>query len=251
MKRPSPMWDDDPKPCDECGRPHVTKTGAPSCKSHRRAGGPCAQPRMREQQVCRLHGGKSPQALAAAERRAQERAGREAVVTYGLPVDVSPTEALLEEVRWTAGHVRWLRDRVQELEQAQLVWGTVKTKTEAAGGLGITFGGRDADDEDQIGLIDVGSVPASEVTQAAGPNVWLDLYDRERKHLVGVCTAALKAGVQERAIRLAESQGALVAQAIRAILDDLGLSAEQAARVGEVVPRHLRLLAGGTAGGAA
>ena len=247
MTRPSPMWGDDPKPCDKCGQAHVTKTGAPSCYSHRRDGSPCRQPRMREQRVCRLHGGKSPRALVAAERRGQERAALEAVATYGLAVDVSPTEALLEEVRWTAGHVRWLRERVQELEQSQLVWGTVKTKSEAAGGLGITFGGRDADDEDRVGLIDVGSIPASEVTQAAGPNVWLDLYDRERKHLVGVCTAALKAGVQERAIRLAEQQGELVAQAIRAILDDLGLSAEQAARVGEVVPRHLRLLAGGAA----
>ena len=247
MTRPDPMRDDDPKSCDECGRAHVTKTGAPSCHSHRRDGSPCGQPRMHEQRVCRLHGGKSPRALAAAERRGQERAAREAVVTYGLPVDVSPTEALLEEVRWTAGHVRWLRGRVQELEESQLVWGTVKAKSDAAGGLGITFGGRDADDEDRAGLVEVGSVPASEVTQAAGPSVWLDLYDRERKHLIGVCSAALKAGVQERAIRLAEQQGELVAQAIRAILADLHLTSEQAARVGEVVPRHLRLLAGGAA----
>lgn len=247
MTRPSPMWDDDPKPCDECGRAHVTKTGAPSCRAHTRAGRHCGQPRMSDQEVCRLHGGKSPRALAAAERRGQERAAREAVATYGLPVDVSPTEALLEEVRWTAGHVRWLRERVQELEQSQLVLGTVKAKTEAAGGFGITFGGAECDDEDRVGLIDVGSMPASEVTQAAGPNVWLDLYDRERKHLVAVCAAALKAGVQERAIRLAEQQGELVAQAIRAILADLHLTAEQAARVGEVVPRHLRLLAGGAA----
>lgn len=241
MTRPSPMWDDDPMVCPKCGQAHERCTG------HNRAGGPCGRHPMHEQRVCGLHGGKTPTALAAAERRGQERAAREAVATYGLPVDVSPTEALLEEVRWTAGHVRWLRERVQELEQSQLVWGTVKTKTEAAGGFGITFGGRDADDEDQVGLIDVGSMPAPEVTQAAGPNVWLDLYDRERKHLVAVCAAALKAGVQERAIRLAEQQGELVAQAIRAILDDLHLTSEQAARVGEVVPRHLRLLAGGAA----
>jgi len=145
-------------------------------------------------------------------------------------------------VRWTAGHVRWLRDRVQELEQSQLVWGTVRTEREADGEV-ITFGGVEADDEDQTGLVDVGSLPASKVIQAAGPAVWLDLYDRERKHLVGVCTAALRAGVEERRVRLAEQQGALVAQAIRAILADLHLSPEQEVRVGEIVPRHLRALA--------
>lgn len=200
---------------------------------------------MHHQRVCYRHGGKAPQNLAAAVRRGQELVAREAVATYGLPVDVSPTEALLEEVRWTAGHVRWLRDRVQELEQSQLVWGTVRTETEAGGDDRLTFGGREVDDEDVTGLVDVGSVPASKVIEAAGPSVWLDLYDRERKHLVGVCTAALRAGVEERRVRLAESQGALVAQAIRAILADLHLSVEQSALVGEVVPRHLRALAAG------
>jgi hypothetical protein len=180
-------------------------------------------------------------------RRVQEQAAQVAAVTYGLAVDVSPTDALLEEVRWTAGHVQWLRARVQELEQGAVVWGTTRTETEAGGTLALTFGGPDADDEDRTGLVDVSSMPASKVIQAAGPSVWLDLYDRERRHLVGVCTAAIKAGVEERRVRLAESQGELVATAIRSILTDLGLNAEQQALVSEVVPRHLRLLAGGSA----
>jgi hypothetical protein len=233
-RRPSDVWSDDPKSCDECGQPHVTKTGAPSCHSHKRSGGPCAQPRMTDQRVCRLHGGKSPRALVAAERRGQERVAREAVATYGLQVDVSPTEALLEEVRWTAGHVRWLRDRVQELEQQQLVWGV--TRTEIENGASLILGVTDGD------VSSVDSAPAAKIIQTAGPNIWLDLYDRERKHLVGVAAAALKAGVEERRVRLAEQQGELVAGAIRAILADLGLSPEQEARVVEVVPRHLRAL---------
>lgn len=163
-------------------------------------------------------------------------------MTYGLQVDVSPTEALLEEVRWTAGHVRWLRDRVQELETAALVWGRTKTEREAGGEDRITFGGPEADDEDTTGWVDASAAPVSKVIETAGPNIWLDLYDRERKHLVNVATAALKAGVEERRVRLAEQQGELVAGAIRAILSDLGLSPEQEARVVEVVPRHLRAL---------
>lgn len=241
------MWTDDPKPCTKCGNPHALKSGHPSCIGHRRDGQPCRQKRMHEQDVCRLHGGMAPRALANAEKRGQERAAREAVVTYGLPVDVSPTEALLEEVRWTAGHVGWLRARVQELEQSQLVWGVTKTEREAAGEDRITFGGAEADDEETTGLVDASALPVSKVVASAGPSIWLDLYDRERKHLVAVCAAAIRAGVEERRVRLAEQQGELVANVIRAVLADLGLSEEQQARVSEVVPRHLRVLAGGAA----
>jgi hypothetical protein len=57
---------------------------------------------------------------AAAERRVAEAAAREtmakAVRTLGLPIDVDPGKALLDEIHWTAGHVAWLRDKVQELE---------------------------------------------------------------------------------------------------------------------------------------
>lgn len=121
----------------------------------------------------------------------------------------------------------------------------MKTEREAVGEDRITVGGVDVDDEDVTGLVDAGSLPVSKVVDAAGPSIWLDLYDRERKHLVAVATAAIRAGVEERRVRLAESQGELLAGAIRAILTDLGLSPEQEGRVAEVVPRHLRLLAGG------
>ncbi len=84
-------------------------------------------------------------------------------------------------------------------------------------------------------------------THEAKPSIWYVLYENERKHLVQVCSAALKAGVEERLVRLAEQQGDLVAMVIRRILDDLDLTAEQQGRVGEVVPRHLRLVAGGAA----
>ena len=48
-------------------------------------------------------------------------------------------------------------------------------------------------------------------------------------------------------MQLADAQGQQVAGAIRAILAELGLTVDQQARVSEVVPRHLRLLADGAA----
>jgi hypothetical protein len=58
-----------------------------------------------------------------------------------------------------------------------------------------------------------------------------------------VCAAALKAGVEERFVKLAESQGALLASVIKAILGDLDLTPEQAAKAPDVAARHLRAVA--------
>lgn len=186
----------------------------------------CARYAIEGASTCRVHGSGSRKAKAAAARRVEEaKAAREAekaVTTLGLSRDVSPSEALLEEVRWTAGHVDWLRDRVREVERDELVWGKTKVK-DGFGPMG----------------------PSAETTEGATPSVWYDLYEKERKHLVVVCAAALRAGVDERRVRLAEAQGAQVAEVIRAILDDLGLTLEQQQKVGTVVPARLRLLAGG------
>jgi hypothetical protein len=180
----------------------------------------CTQPVVPGTKRCRFHGGAAPQVKAAGERRLQEAALNEAVKTYGLPVDISPTEALLDEVKWTAGHVRWLRERIQELETSALDWGRTSEVAK-----------------------DSGEFPGVDTTHSAVPPVLLDLYQRERKHLLDVCKAAIAAGIEERRVRLAESQGALLADVIRRILGDLDLTPEQSARVSEVVPRHLRAVA--------
>ncbi len=188
---------------------------------------------MHGQRVCKVHGGMAGQNRRAAARRRAEAVAEKAVSTLGLQVDVSPTEALLEEVRWTAGHVQWLRARVQEL-------GVESTDLDGSGTRhGLVWGTQKVVDKQS------GESPGTDTTEASGPSVWYELYARERQHLVTVCTAALKAGVEERRVRLAESQGEAVAGAIRAILAELGLNREQQARVSEVVPRQLRLLAGG------
>jgi hypothetical protein len=153
---------------------------------------------------CKLHGGSTPTHVRAGQRALAERAVR----TYGLPVDIAADEALLEEIRWTAGHVVWLRERIQEMEPDALIWGV-----------------RQRVDQDAT------EFPGVNITEMASPSVWLDLYQRERKHLVDVCKAALSAGIEERRIRLAESRGVEMAAVVRRLLTALDLSAEQWARV--------------------
>jgi hypothetical protein len=147
---------------------------------------------------------------------------------FGGPIDTTPTEALLDTVKWTAGYVGWLREQVAGKPDEdgtaprddELVWGKTREKS----------GGEDW-----------GS------TFEAKPSVWLQLLGEWSDRLVKVCDTAIRAGIEERRVRIAEQQGALVADVIRKVLDDLELTPEQAARAGEVVPRRLRLLAGGAA----
>jgi hypothetical protein len=162
---------------------------------------------------CHFHGGSSPNG----RKHATGLAARKAVETYGLPRDISPTDALLEEVRYTAGHVAWLRGKVAALEERDLVWGVTEQVDKQAS----EFAGTDT-------------------TEAAVPNVWLELYMRERKHLVDVTKAAISVGIEERRVRLAEAQGAVVAEVIRRILGRLELSDAQSALVPRVVPEELR-----------
>lgn len=189
-------------------------------------GSQCNANAMTGQNVCRFHGGAAPHSRKAAEKRVAEERVRRFVETYGRKIETTATEALLDEVQWTAGHVTWLRERVQEIEseavvaaadrEHPLVWGVTKEKS----------GGEDRG-----------------TTEEAAPNVWLKLYQQERSHLVKVCEVAIRAGIEERRVRLAEAQGALIAQAIRAILGELQLTPDQQARVPDIVPRHLRALA--------
>jgi hypothetical protein len=216
---------------DYCGQHHVpderrcTAHYSPTNPDPGKVGKRCVCWAMKNQRICSFHGGRTPRNLAAAARRTAEGKALKIVQTYGIKITTTATDALLDEVQWTAGHVAWLRERVQEIEKYSgnsdsenpLVWGVTRRKE----------GGDDRG-----------------TTEEAAPSVWLKLYQTERNHLLKVCEAAIRAGVEERRVRLAESQGALLVQVIKAILGDLDLTADQQARIPDIVPRHLRAVAG-------
>lgn len=187
------------------------------------SGRQCAQPAVPGAVVCRVHGGSAPQVKAAAQRRVEAAQQERLALAFGAPRDVEPGMAILEEIHRTAGLVDWYAARILDLDPDSdprvLSWGRVSESSKQAG-----------------------AFPGTDTTWSAAPPVLLELWMRERKHLVEVCAAALKAGVEERRVRLAESQGALVAAAIRRILEALDLSGAQWDLVGTVVPRELRAI---------
>ncbi len=71
---------------------------------------------MRGARVCVAHGGAAPQVKAAAEVRTELAKAQRAVVALGLPREVDPHQALLEEVWRAAGLVAWLGEFIAELE---------------------------------------------------------------------------------------------------------------------------------------
>ena len=194
------------------------------CRARRGDGEWCTKWPVKGAKVCGTHGGRAPQVKAAAKRRLEEESAQMAVATYGLPREVAPDQALLEEVHRTAGHVAWLAEVVGQLEHGEVTWGLVE-ETDAPpgenGGGGVT------------------------TKHKAAVNVWVKLYQDERRHLAAVCRDALAAGIAERQVRLAEQQGALLAGAVSRILDALGLSPAQRELVSVVVPRELRAISGG------
>ncbi|GGM27008.1 hypothetical protein GCM10011608_09780 [Micromonospora sonchi] len=165
---------------------------------------------------CKMHGGSTKSHKVAGQKALAEQA----VKTFGLPREIDPRDALLEEVHRTAGAVAWLHEQVQALTPDQVVWGKTEEVDKQAG-----------------------EFPGVDTKHAAEVNVWVQLWRAERAHLVKVCEKAIGAGLEERRVRLAEQQGAMLAGVIKAILGDLDLSPEQQTKAATVVPFRLRAVA--------
>lgn len=196
------------------------------CTAHRSNGEPCNNWSIKGAEVCRNHGGSAPRVKAAAARRTSEAKAAEKMRLFAAPVDIDPANALLELVQWTAGEVRYWRAevaRIAEHEAEKLTW----SQTSHEDG---TTPGEDG------GYFD------KDVTEAV-PHVAYRMLTDAQDRLAKYAAAALRAGVEERRVRLAEDQGALVAQVIRRILDRLDLAEWQAELVTTVVPEELRALA--------
>lgn len=147
--------------CTDCGQEHkATQPGARPCMGHistgpkgqpmkDNAGQPCRKPAMAGLDVCASHGGRNPAAKAAGRRRAAEASAERVMRRFGEPIDTTPSEALLDTVKWTAGYVAWLRDKVATVTRDEkLIWGQTRRK----------LGGHDTG-----------------TTHEAKPNAWLTL----------------------------------------------------------------------------
>ena len=227
------VWPVSGRPCK-----HRPLPGTDTCAAHDPAGDRrppppadehrCAATSQETGERCRLrhppggtvctcyHGGAAKQVRAKTKARDDERRLREMVVTYGLPIDITPEQAMLDEVHRAAGIVAWLETQIRELSPHDVIWGVTRIKE----------GGDDRG-----------------TTREAVPHVLIRLFQQERALLAKVAADAIRVGIEERQVKFVESQGAAVVKALRAILTDLQLTAAQKALVADVVPRRLREVA--------
>lgn len=185
---PSPQTPDHDDPTRWCGGPKRNGTG----RCTQRAGWGTPHPGYGR---CKLHGGSTPSHRAAAEKVQLERA----VVTYGARREIGHLQALVEMLHDAAGHVAWLRDKVQAEAPEALVWGVA--------------------DEVNRGS---GEYPGVDRTLAARPSVWLDLYHRERRLLLDLSKELAKLELDWDAREAIRRQGLALARVVRETVRGLG-----------------------------
>ena len=167
------------------------------CGAKTRSGEPCRQRPMLGQRRCRMHGGSSPVALRAAERRIASAEAARQVEVWGGRVDVNPAEALLELVQGKAAEVAYWNHRVAGLDEAERA-GLLVAET--------TFG------EGPQGPVDT-------VTRKASPHVFVVLLHKAQDQLANYSAAALRAGVDEALVRLATVQASAVVEFARRAIE--------------------------------
>lgn len=135
---------------------------------------------------------------------------------FGEPINIDPHAALLGEVHRCQSIVVWLEHKLASLREDGLPDDKVLTE------YSVKFGFQ--------------------------PSVWMQLYTEERDRLVKVAAAAIKAGVAERKVQLAEQQARLIASVMMHFLHDpeLGLSPQQMIVAPNIVRRHMLSIAGAT-----
>lgn len=142
--------------------------------------------------------------LNGALKVAKERAS-----FWGTQVNIDPHTALLDEIARTSSIVKWLNNLMMEFREK--------------------------------GMTDVDIMSQRTFQQGFRPSVWMELYQQERDHLVRTCVAAIKAGVAERKVQIAERQGQLIATMMFSFIHDLelGLTPDQIINAPKLIRKHL------------
>lgn len=168
----------------------------------------CQQWAIRGGEVCYRHGGNLPSVRAKANRTLEKekvmselQKMRDKGLLSPAGVDQHPLDHLLDELYLSAGVAQVLGEMVGDLEKLD------------------QYGGENSGRE---------------------PHVLMAMWQQERGFHAKLAEMALRAGVAERQVQLAERQAELMAKAIREILKDLGVADHPQAPA--IVRRHLMAL---------
>lgn len=202
------MTDIDPMECSRCGQPHG------GCRGHNRAGNPCGKPPKKGQRVCGNHGGDSPQALAAADRRIKIRELEANINAILVKDGVTRIDDPFELMAQVAAEARDFKDalanRLAAIE-------SIRYKASESG------------------------------TEQLRAEVLL--YERALDRTAKFLDILMKSSFEERRVRISEDTGRLIAAAFQQFIGAPGMAFtdEQLAQVPVVLPPILRAIGSGDA----
>lgn len=143
----------------------------------------------------------------------------------GYKLDVNPLDALLMCVRIAAAEVSFFTAKISELEPDDVIGRPMREQV--------------ASTKDTWGVVDL-KLPYE-------LNIWIRARSAAVDNLAKYSALAIKAGVEERLIQVAERTGDRLAAAIEGILNQLQLTPDQMRRAPEAIRAQLYLLEGGRA----
>jgi len=152
--------------------------------------------------VCYQHGGAPKGSQEAAMARSTTATIEQFVAVYGEPrTNITAEEAMAEELARTAGHVAWLEERLRQQDPTTFIKSMWMYKRQS------------------------GYVSPDEVDNfawnAAGA-VWIELYMKERAHLLRTAEVLIRSGFEERRVRLAEKMADQLGESVTWLLVQLG-----------------------------
>ena len=177
------------------------------CTAHSKAGKPCRYPVVPGTKVCRFHGGNAPQVREAGQRRLAMEEAREWATLNGR-VNIEPAQALLELVSMKAAEVAYWERRIRDLSEDEYAWGVTKHEE------GIDRGDR----------VDV-------TTRESRKNIYIDLLHIAQRDLANFAATALKAGVDQALVTIAQAQAVQIVEVLRAALSDSRVKTDVPAEV--------------------
>lgn len=185
-----------------------------------RVGQFCQKWAVRGGTTCVSHGGASKSKLTKARNVVREGEALRFANMYGLPIEITPADALLKELHRTQGHVEWLQGKVSTiLDEKDLIW-SVTEKISRKGGPKNSY------DETKFSSVE---------------HMWLRIYRQERTHLVSIAGTIVKLGIAESYVRIAAQQAEMFESALVKILDGAGVD-KQNPTIRELVASTMRTL---------
>lgn len=172
---------------------------------------------------CRKHLGNAPGQIIAARRQLAEDAAEQ----FGVPLECSADEALLNELAISAGQVRFIRSRLAVLSPDQMTsgWERVTQRQRAnPNGPGVVI---------------------EETTVAKStPNVWWALLEVAQKYHAHVAATVAQLRIEDRRIKRAEELGTAFYEALLLTMQQAGLDPQQQAAILQGIPAAVRTVTG-------